>query len=142
MGNEDVQKDARFANYIIGNMNGLLELKGNCFVENKVTFAPVISHSDKAPKLKDNYGEHTALETCEFAAVFKNTGAAATVSQRNYYCMEYDRTACFRDPKLSTPRDPKSGDNGLILISNAAAGFTGIGVSCLTGLAVLVGFVV
>lgn len=108
MFNEEVQVDPRFANYIIGNMNGYLELTGNCFVENKVNYAPVISHSDTFPSLSSNYGTKTMKETCEFAAVynFKNTGTAAAVSQSNYYCMAYDRIACFRSPPLLAPRDP------------------------------------
>ena len=110
MGNEEVQVDQRFANYLIGNMNGLLELTGNCFIENKVHFAPVVSHSDKFPTLSSNYGEGAQMGTCEFAAVFKSTATsttAADASQSNYYCVEFDRLSCVRNPHNVATRDHK-----------------------------------
>lgn len=120
MANVEERVDPRFANYLIGNMNGILELTGNCFVENRVYFAPVISHSDKFPSLSDNYGEATLQEACEFAAVFRNTGTAAAVSQSNYYCMEYDRFSCFRQPGSTAERDPDAPEEELVIDDSKA----------------------
>ena len=127
LGNEEVQVDPRFANYLIGNMNGLLELEGNCFVENQIQFAPVISHSDKFPTVSNNYGQGTLLETCEFVAVFRNTGTAAAVSQSNYYCIEFDRLSCVRSPGQVATRDPDHGDPiGFEFESKAATTVSGM----------------
>jgi len=140
LGNEEVQVDPRFANYLIGNMNGLLVLEGNCFVENQIQFAPVISHSDKFPAVSNNYGQGTLLETCEFVAVFRNTGTAAAVSQSNYYCIEFDRLSCVRSPQQMATRDPDP--IGLeIIVSKAATTASGMCSHILmcTSLALLVG---
>ena len=121
---EEVQVDSRFANYIIGNMDGFLELTGNCFVENKISFAPVISHSDIGPVMSNNYGTATNQEQCEFAAVYQNTVKASAGSQIDDYCMKYDRHSCTGIPTGTAKRDPPKGSDAVILESGATSVLT------------------
>lgn len=107
----EVQVDPRFANYIIGNMNGLLELTGNCFVETNINFAPVISHSDTFPLLSDNCGTATTKQKqCNFAVVYLNTGTMPVDSESNDNCMEYDRLSCTSTTG-ATEYDPPASDD-------------------------------
>lgn len=123
---EEVQVDSRFANYIIGNMDGYLELTGNCFVENKITFAPVISHAETVPVMSNNYGTATNHEQCEFAAVYQNTVGTEAANQIGDYCMKYDRHSCTGIPTGTAKRDPPTGSDAVSLDS----GVTSILTSC------------
>jgi hypothetical protein len=102
-------------------MDGYLELTGNCFVENKITFAPVISHSETVPLMSNNYGTATNQEQCEFAAVYQTTAGAVAVNQIGDYCVKYDGHSCTGMPTGTAKRDPQKSPDALILDSGTTS---------------------
>lgn len=90
LGNEDMNVDSRFSGYIVGNINGDLEMRGNCFVGNEVDFAAAISHSPHQPVLSNNYGPQRSDEQCEFVAVVDPTAINA-----DFTCIGFDRPSCY-----------------------------------------------
>lgn len=87
LGNRDVSIDHRQTNYVIGNVDGRLEMRGNCFVGNDVDFATAVSHSKYQPVLSGNYGP-TEGSLCGFIAI-------SGEGQENFECVEFDRPTCF-----------------------------------------------
>lgn len=49
LGNKADDPEGRFSHYIVGNLNGTLTMRGNCFVGNEPDYATAISHSDSMP---------------------------------------------------------------------------------------------
>lgn len=87
LGNKDVSIDHRHSNYLVGNTDGRLEMRGNCFVGNEVDFAAAVSHSPFRPVLSGNYGPANQ-SLCGFVAISEE-------SQASFECVEFDRPTCF-----------------------------------------------
>jgi hypothetical protein len=99
IGTVDRQIDTKVINYVVGNMlNGSLEMTGNCFIDNQVQFAPVISHSHSLPSVSNNHGqEKTATGTCEFIAAYteKEESGDNPSTQTDFSCIDFDGRSCY-----------------------------------------------
>lgn len=90
LGNEDAKIDSRFSSYIVGNVDGNLEMTGNCFHGNEIDYAAAINHSPHLPVLSNNYGPKKSEEQCEFVAMTDPSKTNADV-----ICIGFDRPTCY-----------------------------------------------
>jgi hypothetical protein len=113
----------QFVTYVIGNIEGNMELFGNCFFENHATIAPVLSYKGTISKSRNGGTESKSIaeqETCEFVAevLFPDepeaSGQESTPlsSDIEYACVEFDvKKGCAAPTQANTdlPRGVSSG---------------------------------
>jgi hypothetical protein len=109
--------------YVIGNIEGNMELYGNCFFENHATIAPVLGYKGTISKSRNGGTESKSIaeqETCEFVAevLFPDElqsagqGSSPLSSDVEYACVEFDvKNGCASPTKADTdlPRGVSSG---------------------------------
>jgi hypothetical protein len=113
----------QFVTYVIGNIEGNMELFGNCFFENFATIAPVLSYKGTISKSRNGGVESSLIaeqETCEFIAEVlfpdepETSGQESTPlsSDVEYACVEFDvKNGCASPSTANTdmPRGVSSG---------------------------------
>jgi hypothetical protein len=105
---------------VIANIEGTLEMTGNCFAMNKVTLAPVLSEAGHMEaSMNSGNGEVVFAAGCEFIAAYDrkdDTVVIAGISNRrteeelDIFCVDFDTDgSCYVDVETWLPA-PGKGD--------------------------------
>jgi hypothetical protein len=102
--------------YVIANIEGILEMTGNCFAMNNVTLAPVMSEVGTIEaSMNSGNGDVVFAAECEFVALYDNkdeTVVIAGISNRRtkVSCIDFDTDeSCYMgdvEKWLSSPGKP------------------------------------
>lgn len=122
---------SQFVTYVVGNIEGNMELYGNCFFENHATIAPVLSYKGTLSESRNGGTESPSIakqETCEFVAevlfpdVPESSGQGSTPlsSDVEYACVEFDvKNGCASPTMLNMDDMPRGVSSGGTVVDSS-----------------------